>query len=408
MVQENLLRIAVRKFPPFEFSIREAWQKFCAATGCDAALEMRPMDLPELYDSILSKNGLANDHWDIAHISSDWIKEAIKATAVENLDPFIHNTEINLAHWPESLTRRQFHENKIYGIPFHDGPECLIYRKDLFENKTHQSAYRERFDKELAPPGTWEDFHNTAVFFSNINDHFYGTALAAFPDGHNAVYDFCIQAWTRGGNFINPDNTINVYSETIIEGLKYYRNLFQDKNAVHPDSKNFDSVQLGKAFAKGEIAMMINWFGFAAYAELDKNASVKGKIDVAPIPHSAAANSVSPNSYWMYGIGAGSNKKKTAYDFIRFATDPQQDKALTLNGGIGCRIATWHDDEINAKIPYFHKLEALHQHAVELPDIPHWHELSKVIDNIMLCTVNSNDAIENILQEAQDFIHKNF
>ena len=43
---------------------------------------------------------------------------------------------------------------KIYGLPFHDGPECLIYRKDLFENENEKLAFKKVYGRELAPPRT--------------------------------------------------------------------------------------------------------------------------------------------------------------------------------------------------------------------------------------------------------------
>lgn len=406
--RSKILKIAVRKFAPFELSVEKAWRHFCKQTGCDLMLEMQPMDLPQLYRSTVLEKGLANGSWDIAHISSDWITEVMTANAAEDLcsPATADNIGQALDQWPASLIRRQVQNGRLFGIPFHDGPECLIYRRDLFDNKAYQTNFKKQFGYALKPPRTWESFLDIAVFFGDCQRDLWGTALAAYPDGHNAVYDFCIHVWTRGGSIIGPDGKINIHSPAAADGLKFYRSFFQQERAIHPSSKQLDSVQLGTAFAKGEIAMMINWFGFAAYAELNESSLVKGKIDIAPIPHGPAATSVSPNSYWMYCIGKGSSIKQTAYDFIRFVTDTEQDKALTLNGGIGCRIETWHSKEINDRIPYFYKLEALHRSAIELPDVPSWHKVAKVIDSVMLKVVNTSEPVTDILQETQHYIDK--
>jgi hypothetical protein len=45
-----------------------------------------------------------------------------------------------------------------------------------------------------------------------------------------------------------------------------------------------DSVQSGLVFASGEVAIMVNWFGFAAMSETLADSKVKGCIDIAQIP----------------------------------------------------------------------------------------------------------------------------
>ena len=37
------------------------------------------------------------------------------------------------------------------GFPYHDGPECLIYRKDLFADEELRRRYASEFDTTLRP-----------------------------------------------------------------------------------------------------------------------------------------------------------------------------------------------------------------------------------------------------------------
>ncbi|MGF7230416.1 extracellular solute-binding protein [Arachidicoccus sp.] len=405
----KILRIAVRRFAPFEYALEKIWHSFAMQTGCNLDLEFCSMDLPELHQTLFEENGLTNGKWDIVQISSDWILEGINAKTIENLSPFILAKEEKnyLENWPTSLLRSQTFESNIYGIPFHDGPECLIYRKDLFESEENKATFRERFGKELTLPQNWESYFQIANFFSDLESNLYGTALAAFPDGHNVVYDFCIQIWSRGGDFIKADNSININIPQTIEGLTYYRNLIQSKNIIHPESKNFDSVKLGQAFAKGEVAMTINWFGFAAYAQLEGAPNIKNNIGVYQIPTDGKTKSISPNSYWMYSIAKGCQNKSIAYDFISFATNLFNDCLLTLEGGIGCRYSTYENKEINQKISFFYQLEKLHGNAVELPNIPTWPRVAHQIDNLMQQVINTHIPIEKLVEEAQSLIVKN-
>ena len=396
-------RIAVRKFAPFEAAMQQCWEKYCALSGCALQLEMVVMDLHELHGQTITGNGLANGEFDIAHINTDWVYEGYAAGAFEVLNTHIAaNPPDNYPEgWSSSLLGLQTFDEDIVGLPFHDGPECLIYRKDLFEDPAEQAAYLTLYGKPLAVPATWEDFHEVARFFNRPQAQLYGSIFACFPDGHNTVFDFCLQLWSRGGTLIGENDSINLNTHASIEGLDFYRMIVNDKHAVHPKSAELDSVAAGIAFAKGEAAMMINWFGFAAMCEADESSVVKGKVAVALIPAKAAGLSASLNVYWLYTIGKGSRHKAIAYDFLRFCTTAAQDKALTLEGGIGCRLSTWNDPEINQLIPFYHKLSLLHEVAHTLPRKPNWAATAAVIDQLMIAAINTGEPSKLLIEKAQ-------
>lgn len=406
--QLDTFRIAVRKFAPFESAMQKFWDKFCTFSGCKLKLEMVVMDLHELYDAAITQKGLANGNFDIAHISTDWILEAYSNQDLEILNPYINrNKPQNFPQgWSKSLLGLQRFGWVVVGFPFHDGPECFIYRKDLFESETEKANYLKKFGKALEVPKTWEDFYQVAQFFHRPTDNLYGSIFACYPDGHNAVFDFCLQLWTRGGSLVDKNGSIQINTQEAIDGLDFYRTIVNDNTAVHPKSSEFESVAAGIAFSQGEAAMMINWFGFAAMCEVDENSKVKGKIEVDLLPSVADKNSASLNVYWLYTIAKGSKNKTIAYDFLRFALAEQQDKQLTLEGGIGCRISTWKDAEINAIIPYYHKLEKLHEVARTLPQKENWAAIAAIIDKMVLQAINTDTPSSELIQLAQNQINE--
>lgn len=401
-------KIAVRKFAPFESAIRKFWNQYCEFSGCTVKLDMVVMDLHELYDKTISKKGLANGDFDIAHISTDWVLEGYSHQDFEVLNFYINKNkpEDFPRGWSKSLLTLQRFGWEVVGLPFHDGPECFIYRKDLFESELEQTRFLAKYGKPLEVPKTWENFHQIAQYFNRPEDHLYGSIFACYPDGHNTVFDFCLQLWTRGGSLTDKNGFIQLNTEAAISGLDFYRKIVNDKTAVHPKSAEFESVAAGIAFSQGEAAMMINWFGFAAMCEVDANSKVKGKVDVGLLPAAEGKNSASLNVYWLYTIAKGSKNKDLAYDFLRFALAQEQDKQLTLEGGIGCRISTWKDPEINAIIPYYHKLEMLHEVANMLPQKQNWAAIAAIIDQMVLQAVNTETPGEALVLEAQSQINK--
>nr|WP_121271927.1 extracellular solute-binding protein [Pedobacter schmidteae] len=407
MSKNEVFRIAVRKFGPFESAMQKVWDQYCLYSGCQLKAELVPLDLHELYESTLVKHGLKNGDWDIAHINTDWLYEGFTNGAFENLTPYIAEKPPFLfpQGWSNSLLTLQQFEEQIVGLPFHDGPECLIYRKDLFEDPLEQQEYLKLYGKALQVPQTWDDFKQVARFFNRPEQNLYGSVFACYPDGHNTVFDFCLQLWSRGGTLVDEKGKVCVNSVAAIEGLEFYRAMLKDQQAVHPGSVSFDSVRAGAAFARAEVAVMINWFGFAAVCDVDPASSVKGNVEVSTLPVSAGNKPASLNVYWLYTMGAGSQHKGIAYDFMCFALNETNDRLLTLEGGIGCRISTWKDQEVNRLVPYYHKLEQLHEGAKTLPQKSNWADIAALIDEMVLNVLNSDMPVSEIVNATQDKIN---
>jgi multiple sugar transport system substrate-binding protein len=280
-------------------------------------------------------------------------------------------------------------DDTVLALPYHDGPECLIYRKDLFDAAG------------LMPPKTWEEFRATARQLTDAKANRWGTVFAAYPDGHNTVYDFCLQLWTRGGELFDRNGRLVVTTKAAEDALQFYREIVNDTAAIHPSYREYDSVKSGFAFARGEVAMMVNWFGFAGMSETIAESAVKGKVAIAPLPAESGCKSASLNVYWTLGIAAGSPHAKIAYDFLRYCASPENDKLLTLEGAIGCRRSTWHDADVNRVIPFYRELEKIHDYARELPRLAHWSELAAVIDRLVTSAFDTDEPIPALLARAQ-------
>ncbi|MGB6197949.1 MAG: extracellular solute-binding protein [Candidatus Acidiferrales bacterium] len=403
MTARKTFRIAIRKFGPFESAIEKQWHSFDSAAHCGLTLEAVAFDLRPLSEALFDRQGMLRGDWDIAFLDTDWLAHAHATKAALNLAPYL---KMDPPHdfpngWSDSLLRLQTIEGEVLGLPYHDGPECLIYRKDLFEDPREQRAYEARFGSALRVPQTWIEFRQVAAFFQRPQENLFGTAFAAYPDGHNSVYDFLLQLWTRGGEIVDSGGQFQVESPAAIEALEFYRDILQDASVVHPRCAEMDSVKCGLAFVNGEIAMMVNWFGFAAMAETVANSRVRGNVDIANIPRAEGCESCSLNVYWVLAIGAGSPHREAAYQFLRHAATAEMDKLLTLEGAVGCRKSTWRDPEVNRMVPFYKRLDDLHVHARELPRLAEWPEVASVIDRMIVKLIGTREPAKKIAGEAQ-------
>ncbi|MGH9624322.1 MAG: sugar ABC transporter substrate-binding protein, partial [Bryobacteraceae bacterium] len=185
-----------------------------------------------------------------------------------------------------------------------------------------------------------------------------------------------------------------------LEALRFYRSMLEDNSATHPDCREMDSVQSGLAFAAGEIAVMVNWFGFAVMCETLAGSRVKGNVGVTLVPRGGNASSVSLNAYWILSIAARSPHRDIAYRFLRHCLSAPMDKLLTLEGATGCRKSTWKDAEVNASIPFYYLLESLHASARELPRLNYWPEIAALIDELLTALIQTTTPVAQLVREA--------
>lgn len=398
------IRIAVRKFDPFKAAIEKQFADFVSTTGADANLEAVELDLNPLHDALFEQGGLTDGRWDIAFLPTDWLAESVENGLIADLAP-LHAAD-PLPDYPEgwsaSLTGMQQIDGGLYGVPYHDGPQCLIYRRDLFESPEEQAKFKDATGKSLIVPKTWPDFLECARFFHRPDQGLSGTVLAAYPDGHNGVYDFCIQMWTRGGEPFDAGGNLAIDTPEAEAALDFHRALAVDSNACHPDAQEIDSVKSGLLFCDGKIAMMANWFGFAALGETMDDGPVKSNVDIAPLPagDGPGGRSVSLNVYWMLALATGSRNKDLAWAFMRHAAAPDMDIITTMQGAIGCRQSTWRDPRVNQTVPFYHKLDGLHDHARELPRDTRLPGYAAILDRMLARGIETDIPSATLIADA--------
>lgn len=395
------IRIAIRSFADFQSAL-EAQIAAYRELHPEVEVEIVAVGLHDLEAAVLGQDGLREGPWDLAIFPTDWIGAAVNAKRLEPLAAWMEASPLPEwpDGWPASLREPLRRDDGFHCIPWHDGPECLIYRSDLFEDETERSAFAERFGRELAPPTTWAEFQETARFFTRPSDGKYGTLFAAFPDGHNTLYDLVLQVWSRGGELYDADGRPALDTPVVVEALDYYRGIVLDATACYPRSIRLDSVQSGDVFLSGKIAMMVNWFGFAARANRP-DSPLKGKIRLASIPGGAPGQTASLSNYWVIGIGSGSSQKNAAYEVLRHIASAPMDKLTTLSGAVGVRLSTWSDPEVLREIPLYKDLGRLSATARTLPFCDDLPKLAEIVNQVTIEALGGGEPSEPILKRAQ-------
>ena len=395
------LRIAIRNYSDFENALGEEARLF-ESVHPGIQLELVSVGIHELYDLAIGNGGLREGRFDLALLVTDWLAEGVAGGAIENLQIWHERLPIPdwPSGWPRSLIRSVVFGDMVSSLPWHDGPECLVYRSDLFNDAAMRSRFRVQFGRELTPPSTWQEFEETARFFTDPIRGLYGTVFAAFPDGHNTVYDFALQLWSRGGELLDSGGTPLLRTVQAAAALDFYRRIVRDPGACHPRSIQLDSTQSGDLFLAGEIAMMANWFGFATRS-FRAGSPLVGKVAIAPVPAEPGHGHVSLSVFWALAMGSGSRNKGVAWEFLRFAGSPERDLGIARHGTVGCRLSTWRNPELQTEIPAYRQVEAISLGARQLPSGPQMAAFAAIIDGVMTRALTTTEASSAILEQAQ-------
>lgn len=395
------LRIALRNYADFENALTEEARLF-ESQHPGSKVELVSLGIHDLYKTAITEGGLHDGHYDLALLVTDWLAEAHAAGALEDLHPWQKRIPVHdWPHgWPRSLVQPLLFGDHLSSLPWHDGPECLVFRTDLFQDSATRSAFRAQFFRELEPPATWDEFEQTARFFTGRTPGSYGTVFAAFPDGHNTLYDFALQLWSRGAELTDTDGRPLLTTPKALSALEFYRRIVRDPAVCHPKSPELDSTQSGDVFLAGEVAMMVNWFGFAARSGRE-GSPLAGKVAIAPIPTAYNASPVSLSVFWVLAMGRGSRHKELAWQFLRFVASPERDLAITRHGTVGVRLSTWRNPLLQERIPVYREVEAISLGARQLPTGPHMATFAAVIDQVITRALTTDEPSAVILESAQ-------
>jgi multiple sugar transport system substrate-binding protein len=395
------LRIALRNYADFENALTEEARLF-ESRHPGTKIELSSVGIHELHDSAITRGGLRDGHFDLALLVTDWLAEAHAGGALEDLHHWQQLIPIHdwPAGWPSSLVQPLILGDYLTSLPWHDGPECLVYRTDLFEDPGNRAAFRSQFFRDLLPPATWEEFEQTARFFTDRAARRYGTVFAAFPDGHNTLYDFALQVWSRGGELTDSSGHPFLTTPIALSALEFYRRVVRDPALCHPLSTQLDSTQSGDLFLAGEVAMMANWFGFAARSGRE-GSPLAGKVAIAPIPTANGAPPVSLSVFWALAMGKGSRQKELAWQFLRFIASPERDIGITRHGAVGVRLSTWRNPELQSRIPVYREVESISLGARQLPTGQDMAAFAAIIDNLISRALSTSEPSAAILESAQ-------
>lgn len=206
----------------------------------------------------------------------------------------------------------------LYGFPMWINAKVLIYRTDLFNDAANKSAFKAKYGYDLAVPKTWQQYEDTAEFFTK--DGMHGTAVFGSASG-DTVCSWLDHAAQAGANplVLDKNNKVLVNQAPYVKALQYLCDLYK-KGCVPKETLSVASTEAEEMFKNGKLAMQLNWSHQypAAYAALP------GKVGVAPMIGGSAGVAATTGP-WYESVLKTSKNQDIAKKYVKFMYDHNGD-----------------------------------------------------------------------------------
>lgn len=238
----------------------------------DTGTKVTFVELPYngLYNRVNSELSTGSISFDVAALDAIWLPAF--AAGLQPLNS-LYTSEVKADNFPAVLQEAKVGDNYV-GMPAFANSEILYYRTDLFNDPANQAAFKAKYGYDLKPPTTWQQYSDTAEFFTK--DGMYGAPL---PGAVETQYLATLSQAGEKNMVLNAAGTKSTLGDAAsLKALDYYTSLakYGPSGAAAVD---WNAAQ--NLYNQGKSAMMLFWAH--AYRQIPNSSPVYGKTGVAPM-----------------------------------------------------------------------------------------------------------------------------
>lgn len=329
--------------------------------------------------------------FDIILMDDPWIPFFAENGHLEDLTPFFKNAGLegpDTDFLSKSLA--------ICRNPYNTGPYvCLPYVGNAQMFFYDAAKYKEA---GVDAPKTWDDVLKASQALTKDGGGRYFGYVFRGGQGNPVVADFMPIFWSYGANMFNEDRT-KVTIDTP-EGAAAMKTFMALRDVSPKGIESYNANEVGTALAAGTAASSINWPNWVATFEDPAQSKMVGKISYTPIPAGTKPGS-SEIGHWTMGIMSASKNKQEAFDFMLWATSPEQIKISAERGNPPVRTSVFTDPDLTKQEQFRHYpvlMEAI-QASTPRPRHPKWPEIENAfgieLSKAVAGTITPEEALKN-------------
>lgn len=294
---------------------------FTASTGINVELEYQWLN--DYWLTIISAYTDRAGDFDVIATDEVLLPLYARKGAVLQLDELVKRDSVDLSSFNPAAIDCASADGKLFGIPYSNMSNILVYRVDLFEKYG------------FAPPRTLAEFREVAV----------GIRKALVDDGKSDTYGLISRGkpgaganvWILastiapcfGAKWYTEEGQPNFNSPEMVAALNYYAELLQQ--AGPPDSHEIDWYNGSERYFKGEAAMFVEAASEIA-SWYDKKSPIAELSRATVVPAGPGGDRHAGMYAPAWNIPASSRNKEAAWEFIKWAASPEP-AAIDLASG---------------------------------------------------------------------------
>ena len=386
----------------------EFWEtlvkEFTRQTGIKVNILRQPTDTDQRRQGLVISLKSRKADPDVFLMDVAWVAQFGASEWLEPLDDYIKNENMNLdVFFNRVVNLVDRYNGGLIALPVYIDGGVLYYRKDLLR----KYGYSE-------PPETWDKLVDCALKVQkdmrNINPNFYGFLW------QGAQYEGLVCNWiefaaSNGGGIILRDGKIKLNLPSNIEAVQFMYDLIHTYKISPPNTfTEMKEEEVRMSFQKGDALFERNW-PYAWALHQSEDSYVKGKVDIAPLPHFPSGKSVSTLGGWHIGISKYSDAKSKAFKFLKFVVSYETQKKLGLKLGWNPgRKDVYNDNEVLERLPHLAKLKNVFENALPRPNLPYYTQISEILQHYINAAIagklTPEVALSRAEKEAQNVIER--
>jgi multiple sugar transport system substrate-binding protein len=294
---------------------------------------------------------------------------------------------------------------RLVQLPRHSDVSNLFYQKSLYADDAKKAAFKEKYGYDLAPPETWVQVKDQAMFFSNPPD-FYGFQFVGKDEAVNGRFYEMLVA--NGGAMFDDKWVPTFNSAAGVESLQFFVDLYAAK-AVPVGVPNYTWDDTGLGFASGSIALNLDWGGWSSFFNDPANSKVAGNVGVIRAPKGSGGKRTGWSGSHSFSITENCDNKDAAASFLTFLTSYDNQMVEARKGLLPTRSKVWVDAiaEFEAAGNTFSAdtmktfQASMAEDAFTPPLIPEWIEVSNVMWPKLQAAIVGDMTAQEALDAAQ-------
>jgi len=372
--------------PPSNYVKDVLAPQFTEATGINVEFETTSWE--QMYDKAIKDMEANTGIYDFVYIEQDIIYSYLSRNFLVDITqslkdtPALASPDFNIENFTTFIDyfKDPTKNNDVFGVPMEAFVKVYLYRKDLFENPEVQAAFKAKYNRDLAPAKTHQEYREIAEFFTqwgkDNGEELWGTTVQAHTGHPASWYEFFESVAPTFGVYNWGIDASNNYSASVANGGRM--NSDEAKTALEwwignlefapPEATQSTWDEVAASFAAGRAAQGLVYGENAAWIATNADKSkVVGNVGVAlpPVAEGVMAQAEAGEGYIGYydggafGIPTSSKNKEAALLFLQYIGQASVQADWAAAGSRIVMNATYDDPkitEMDAKVDSYYSL----------------------------------------------------